>query len=443
MLASSARDIWTALFLFTPCWFIIPISTLASAQPVSGDSVFSSRGGRLDSQDDSSQLPIQIGGIVASYVIFDAVVVFLILFIGRRLRREAHSSNYSLEMVMLGPAHKYAGSLDPSPISDYTIDSQFPSPDKPRGWNMSWPSVKSHKAHASMNSSVATIDASVVSADRRRAQEEMEFLYAQVLEHDAKKASPQSSPVMDKQSSPDTPLASPVASIQPPPYQLQPQYQEPLSPRQGSTATNKSRTSKRLSKLSNLSIFSPSSRSSTGSNKLKSPHSIRDLPISPPVKTPDPVQTATYQDSQPMSPRIYNPGPPPTAPLQNSARGFTLQPLATPNSVITTRAHAAPPPLSINSSNSTLPFRQQFNPPQSAPYTKTTILERPFNNVSGGPRTGMPTPYSPYMPFTPLTPITPSRLVTKRDRKKMSRSNGLKVLHEDDLVKNDEELWGM
>jgi hypothetical protein len=449
MLALSARDIRTALSLFT---FIIPTLALAA-----GDSIFTIRGDTLDSQDESNQLPIQIGGIIASYVIFDALVVFLILFVGRRLRHEAHS-NYSLEMVMLGPPHKYIGSLDPSPTSDYTIDSQFPSPDKPRGWNMSWPSVKGHKGHASMNSSVATIDESVVSADRRKAQEEMEYLYAAVMEHDAKKTSAQSSPVLDNKSPSGTPLGSPVVSTHPPPaYPLQPhypqyplspqlpQYEAPLSPRQGSTATTKSRTSKRLSKLSNLSIFSPGLRSSANSNKLKSPHSVRDLPISPPVKSPDPVQTATYQESQPMSPRTYNPGPPPTAPLPgtvHSARGFALQPIATPNSAVTTvSTRHAPPPLSINSSNSTLPFRQQFNPPQSAPHTKTTILERPFN-APNGPRTGMPTPYSPYMPFTPVTPITPSRLVTRRERKKMGKSTGLKILHEDDLVKNDEDLWG-
>jgi hypothetical protein len=78
----------------------------------------------------------------------------------------------------------------------------------------------------------------------------------------------------------------------------------------------------------------------------------------------------------------------------------------------------------------------------SAPPTKTTILERPVH-VPGGPRTGMPTPYSPYMPFTPVTPMTPSRLVTKRDRKRLDKSNGLKVLHEDDMVKNDDDLWGI
>ncbi|KUL81441.1 hypothetical protein ZTR_09671 [Talaromyces verruculosus] len=453
---SSARDTWVSVLLFTFCSLL----STTLAQPVgTGESALTVTR-RSDDSTKSSQLPIQIGGIAASYVIFDAIVVFLLLFVGRRLRRAAHTSNYSLDMVMLQPlANKYANSTDPSPISGYSVDTHFPSPVKPRGWNMSWTSVtKGHKAQSSMNSSVATVDEDVVTADRRRAQEEMEFLYAAVMEHDAKKASAHNSPVIENQAA--TPIASPMASPQfadpntanqYPSFPLQPTVvQAPLSPRQESIKTNKSRTSQRLSRLSNLSIFSPV-RSSSNSNKLKSPRSVRDLPISPPLKSPDPVETAavtataaTFQDSAPpMSPRIYNPGPPPTAPLPGSnpiqtPRGFVLQPISTPSSM---RANP-PAPLSINSSNSTLPFRQQFNPPMSAPPTKTTILERPAH-VPGGPRTGMPTPYSPYMPFTPVTPMTPSRLVTKRDRKRLDKSNGLKVLHEDDMVKSDEELWGM
>ncbi|EED16767.1 conserved hypothetical protein [Talaromyces stipitatus ATCC 10500] len=427
---------------------------LVLARPVATGDFSASIVTRRAEDSDKGQLPIQIGGIAASYVIFDAIVVFLILFVGRRLRRAAHTSNYSLDMVMLQPYNDpFAQSTDPSPISGYSVDTQFPSPVKPRGWNMSWTSVtKGHKAQGSVTSSVATVDEDVVSADRRRAQEQMEFLYAAVMEHDAKKASAHNSPVMESST---TPIASPKGSPQfaetttANQYSSFPLQATPLSPRQESVTTNKSRTSKRLSKLSNLSIFSPGLRSSN-SNKLKSPRSVRDLPISPPLKSPDPVQTAavtataaTFQDSAaPMSPRIYNPGPPPTAPLpgtteSNQLPKFTLQPISTPSSM---RANA-PAPLSINSSNSTLPFRQQFNPPMSAPHTKTTILERPLH-VPGGPRTGMPTPYSPYMPFTPVTPLTPSRLVTKRDRKRLDKSNGLKVLHEDDMVKSDEEIWG-
>lgn len=446
----AAGDTWILLFTLFTTTLAQPVGTGESPITVTQ---------RSEDSTDSSQLPLQVGGIAASYVIFDAIVVFLLLFVGRRLRRAAHTSNYSLDMVMLQPlTNKFANDFDPSPVSGYSVEPEFPSPVRTRGWNMSWTNVtKGHKAQNSMNSSVATVDEDVVTADRRRAQEEMEFLYAAVMEHDAKKAaSVQTSPVIGNQM--PTPVASPPVSprvadpYQYPSFPLQPTVVEaPLSPRQESITTHKSRTSQRLSRLSNLSIFSPGLRSSSNSNKLKSPRSVRNLPISPPLQSPDPMETAavtataaTFSDSAPpMSPRIYNPGPPPTAPLAGSnanqaPRGFVLQPISTPSSM---RANA-PAPLSINSSNSTLPFRQQFNPPMSAPPTKTTILERPLH-VPGGPRTGLPTPYSPYMPFTPVTPMTPSRLVTKRDRKRIDKSNGLKVLHEDDMVKSDEDLWGV
>lgn len=434
--------------MVVPPWSPLIVSVfvylqLVSSQPTSIEEDQKVHLRRAFSPTESNQLPVQVAGIVASYIIFDALVVFLLLFVGRRLRRAVQTSNCSLDVVMLQPIDKFGDSTDPSPISGVTGDTSFPSPDKPRGWNMSWSSVsKGHKGHhtSMSSSSVATVDESVVSADRRRAQEEMEILYAAVMEHDAKKASAKSSPVIDEKE-PLSPVEPPLQSPQPfPPPQYQ--YQAPLSPRQGSTATNKSRTSQRLSKISNLSIFNPSRLSSSNSNKLKSPRSVRELPISPPIQSPEAVRTATLQDSQPLSPRIYNPGPPPTAPLANSnnpyaSRGFALQPISPPS----TRAHG-PAPLTINSnSTSALPFRQQFSPPQSAPPTKTTILERPAY-VPGGPRTGMPTPYSPYMPFTPVTPLTPSRLVTKREKRRHEKTNGLRVLHEDDMVKNDEEIWG-
>ncbi|KAH8700520.1 hypothetical protein BGW36DRAFT_374317 [Talaromyces proteolyticus] len=439
-----------------PCIFL---SSLAAASIIDDSGSSSSPLLSRDSSSSSSnQLPVQVGGIVASYIIFDALVVCLLLLVGRRLRRAVQASNYTLEVVMIQPG-KITASTDPSPISG---DISFPSPVQPSsrgGWNMSWSSMaKHHKGgHASTNNSVTTVDESVVSADKRRAQEEMEFLYAAVMEHDARKAasSANSSPVLENEQQVTTfsPLGSPVESplhsphlFPPPRPEPQHQYQTPLSPRQGSTTTttNKSRTSQRLSRISNLSIFSPS-RLSSNSNKLKSPRSIRDLPISPPVRSPDVARTATFDNSAPLSPRMYTPGPPPLAPLTTASSStpkpvpasFALQPI----SLQSTPRSNAPAPLSITSSNTMLPFRQQFNPPLSAPPTKTTILERPLH-VPGGPRTGMPTPYSPYMPFTPVTPLTPSRFVTKREKRMKDKSNGLRVLHEDDMVKGDDEMWG-
>ncbi|KAL1970637.1 hypothetical protein VTN77DRAFT_4281 [Rasamsonia byssochlamydoides] len=404
---------------------LIIVALEASAHPVS----IHFRADQSDSQDESN-LPLQIGGIVGSYVIFDALVVVLLLLVGRRLRGAVQSSNYTLDMIMLQPVNnKPTVSTDPSPIS--AASTVLPSPDKARGWNMSWSNIpRGSKTHAS-NNSVATIDESVVSADRRKAQEDLEMLYAAVMEHDARKAAgaDQSSPV-------GSPLHSPRGFSQ---------YQTPPSPR---PEEKKARSNSRLSKISNLSIFSPGLKSpSSISNKLRSPRlSIRKLPISPPA------EATSYGENQPLTPRVYNPGPPPTAPLAptQSNQTFKLQPInpgsssSNNNNNQGSRA-AAPTPLNLNNraanSSSTLPFRQ-FNPPQSAPPTKTTILERPARSTDA-PRTGVPTPYSPYMPFTPVTPITPSRMVTKREKRRQEKINGLRVLQEDDMVKSDEELWGL
>jgi hypothetical protein len=110
----------------------------------------------------------------------------------------------------------------------------------------------------------------------------------------------------------------------------------------------------------------------------------------------------------------------------------------------------APSPLplrSTNTSKSSLPFRSPTfqknytSPPQSAPPTKTTILERRESQMKQ-PKTGVPaTPYSPYTPFSVTTPMTPSFLVGKAERKKAQKA--LRVLNEDeDLVKGNDDIWG-
>ncbi|KAL3470585.1 hypothetical protein BJX99DRAFT_264126, partial [Aspergillus californicus] len=98
------------------------------------------------------------------------------------------------------------------------------------------------------------------------------------------------------------------------------------------------------------------------------------------------------------------------------------------------------PSLSAGSSSS-LPFREAYPQLLSAPPTKTTYLDRPEKQLNG-PRTGLPTPYSPYMPFTPLTPLTPSRIITKKQRKRAGKENGLRALNEEDAVRDEEDMWG-
>lgn len=266
--------------------FIAVVLKAASAHPVSVQ--YLPRADQHDSQDESN-LPVQIGGIVGSYVIFDALVVGLLLFVGRRLRRAVQASNGSLDMVMLQPVAKPVIDTDTSPISAAT--TVVPSPEKGRGWNMSWSSIpKGAKTHAS-NNSVATIDETVVSADRQKAQDDLEVLYAAVMEHDAQKASGASSPVevnhqslSPARSPARSPAGSPMGSPKHSPRGFPPpQYQTSLSPLQEAPSPTKSRASLRLSRISNLSIFSPGSRASI-SNKLRSPRlSLRKLPISSPA----------------------------------------------------------------------------------------------------------------------------------------------------------------
>ena len=476
-----------------------------------------------------SGLPVQIAGIVGSWVIFDAIVVFLLLFLGRRLRRRAQASNKARELVALKPGSNGVN-LDPSPATYYS-NTGIPSPNFSR--KMSWSNVPRggasgqsshtlHNAHGS-SPSISTIDESIVSSDKRRAQEQMEFLYAAVMEDEERKMSATSVPISeDGEYSPNspnssTPLKSPISG----------QFAGPLSPRLKTLAPPpKSPSSKtgRLSRISNLSIFSPSR--SGFANKLKSPKSasLRQIPISSPLTSPNyvPIGNNTTINnnnnspihpnnpyhhymkngnsaSPPLSPRQYTPGPPPVAPGSENGGTATavtetssippptgaqykpvaMHPIYPPQSIdqvtsmpigsatttgtpMSTRA-AVPAPLNLSllgskqtaNTSGTLPFRQMHlnnndnrsftnyeNGPLSAPPTKTTILERPMHGIGGGPRTGMPTPYSPYMPFSPVTPMTPSHVVTKKDRKRQEKANVLKVLSEDDMVASDEDMWG-
>jgi len=264
----------------------------------------------------------------------------------------------------------------------------------------------------------------------------MERLYEAVMEHDAN----QSTTVYNGNGNGPTSPNSPSEGLpefrhlrQGQPRQ-RPQPQPSNSLEEDSKQPPKSPLSARLSRLSSLSFFSLRSNSSL-SNANKSNHgtSLRHLPISPPMGSPD-LGGHGYPDNEPLSPRLYSPGPPPVAP----------NPAESAPSANSSRA-PAPTPLSLRSGSSTssLPFRA-FSPPQSAPSTKTTIVERRESLLRPrDPRTAVPhTPYSPYMPFTPITPLTPSRIVTRRERKQRAKENGVRVLIEEDLVPADNDMWG-
>lgn len=378
---------------------------------------------------DQSLLAIQIGGIVGAYVIFVAILLILLLFVGRRLRRAVQASNYTLQVEMMKPT-KQAVSMDPSPITP--ISAHLPSPTGHNGFSRSLGSLANGpRPHVSGNGSAATIDESVVAMDRRRAQEEMEMLYAAVMEHEAQRAAGIDTSKQEWEvQSPDSAHTNPFTdrssrtSERPSISQMNP----PMSPK-----------SSRLSKISSLSLFNSSSRPQSKAGKLRSPRlPLRNLSISSPVGSPDLTAPTSYgEDQVPLTPRLYNPAPPPAPPITISQASSQVS-LGKPPG----RA-PAPAPLSLSKAahgSSSLPFRDAF-PLQSAPPTKTTVLERPLK-PQNGPRTGLPTPYSPYMPFTPVTPLTPSRMVTKRQRKRETKENGLRVLNEDDVVKDDGDIWG-
>jgi hypothetical protein len=312
----------------------------------------------------------------------------------------------------------------------------------------------------------------VVQADRQRAQEEMERLYAAVMEHDAQQSKvvydandEGQSPVVASQprppidgfpefqhlrnrqhhpispasvKSPSSPLSPATIPEEEDHYQRQPQ-----SPQEDTSSVRSPRSpiTDKLSRLSGLSFLSSKSRDGQQSPRKLSRQSVRRLPISPPIRSPSSPGASPYADNQPLSPRIYQPGPPPLNPVQKATS--RLRPVSPSDSA---RLQVAPSPLSqytAGTSTSSLPFRQAFSPPQS-PSTKTTVVEwRQSLMRAGGPRTGVPrTPYSPYMPFTPLTPITPSRIVTKGERKRRQKETGVRVQTIDDMVMSDEDMWG-
>ena len=466
---------------------------------------------------DKSFLPVQIGGIVGAYVVFVVVIGIAILLVGRRFRRAAQISPRTLAMEMLKPIRTDASkAFDPSPISPST-NAYGPSPVSTTNTRNAWPSPEKsrsshvwsagHKQQSSIQSSVVTFDEAVVEDDKARNQREMERLYEAVMEQDEQK----SNSALDVTSSmkPQNPpelqhlrnAQGPSKPSSPPPRA------ETTSPSRNLTKSPL-RSDSRHPKPSPISInrstthSQASSRTSFGSFSRK--RGIRDLPISPPMGSPDlaPDYETKYGEAQPLSPRFYQPGPPPPPPPKddesirqtrgNNLRKLNLQePDSQPSSQVprtflptihasseiddhtgsqhqdgeenspqrfynktkrtpaplSIRTQAALGPTSHNSLHTApLPFRNldsYTDRPRST--IKATVLERkaPNPNHLRSPQTGVPmTPYSPYMPFTPLTPMTPSRLVTRMERKKREREEGRRVATMEDAVVEESDMWG-
>ncbi|KAI4113266.1 MAG: hypothetical protein LQ338_008207 [Usnochroma carphineum] len=464
---------------------------------------------------DPAYLPAQIGGIFAAYILSLVVIGTALLFVGRRLRRAAQASPRTLAMEMMRPVQtEVRTAFDPSPVSpapalkdpygpspSSTLDmkSNWPSPDKSRT-SVRWPSVKGYGHRPSLQSSVVTFDESVIEEDKNKNQHEMERLYAAVMEHDELKS---------------TGSLPPKETYQP---QHPPELQhlrtsnllsQPASPPPRGDTKSPARTltisPKKSIRPSPIMVHSRnSSRSSFGS--LSKKRGVRNLPISPPMGSPDvvPEHLGHYAETEPLSPRLYNPGPPPPTPPAREAQaqkyqqqhldtsrlsprqGSFREALRTPRTSIPTfptvpekteltqppgcdsaiqqptppKPKKTPVPLSLKTQTSAgatgtlplrsapLPFRNLNNSrahgDRPPSMIKATVLERKVpDHRLGTPRTGVPaTPYSPYMPFTPLTPMTPSRLVTREERKKKGREEGRRVATIDDKVEEESEIWG-
>ncbi len=411
---------------------------------------------------DPSKLKYEIIGICGAATAWIAFTLVLLFTVGRRLRRRAQSSNRTLSMEMLRAQRNIHGIMEvpPGPLSPGKMTSL-----------KSWVSGGKH-SHKQSNVSVSTINEKQVEADRQRNLDEMSRLYAAVMAHDEERSQQARSSAQTSPRSPqfaenktsinfsrrDSRRGGPTPPLSP---QYPPEFQHlrnaaaqaelqgemprhPLAPTPAgahSTSTSRASTKVRASPLSLASSNKHDRTESANSARYRSGHgSIRGLPISQPVGMADLNQSVQYAEMRsPLSPRLYDPGPPPPTPgKQVVASAIEVeQRKHTPGGISIGGMTAA------NSSSSTLPFRQYQEALKSAPVTKTTFLERQMTDLGRHPKTGVPmSPYSPYVPFTPMTPVTPGRLVTREERKKQKKKEGLKVLSEDDMVVSDEDMWG-
>lgn len=294
---------------------------------------------------DPRYLPAQIASIIGAYVFSVVFVGTAILLVGRRLRRAAQASPGTLSMEMMKPVKQdVSKAFDPSPISPSKSNPYGPSPQSTVDMRNNWPSPNPNrspnksarssggwgslakgghnKQQPSVQSSVITFDESVIEDDKERNAREMERLYAAVMDHDEKKST--SVVNLSEEQQP----RSPISPQYPPEFhhlRSTQQFSSVPPPRSDtrSPARALTKSPQTTSKPTPLSIHSRnSSRSSFGSFSKK--RGIRNLPISPPMGSPDlvPDYNDAYGDSEPLSPRVYDdPGPPPpTPPSKNTSK---------------------------------------------------------------------------------------------------------------------------
>ncbi|PSN73759.1 hypothetical protein BS50DRAFT_195208 [Corynespora cassiicola Philippines] len=415
----------------------------------------------IHAASNKARLPAEICGLVGGYVVTVLIWGILLLTVGRRMRRRTENSPKTLELELV--TARPTSNTPASPQSIRSASSSWFKRSFRRGGQDD--SVVSSPVSPVVNSP-SSFDQKVIEADRERAQAEMERLYAAVMEHDRKKSYSQvstddaelkarrpSNISTSREITTNSNPSSPAKAIYPPGYGNGPTT-APLP---------RDRYRDQPAPASPRSILSKKSHNSTASTSSKTRFNLKNLRISGPIQK-YPGESPYDEGRTPLSPRFYNPGAPPSPPTQHNSpvtpresedayeQIDAVQPLPRPAPHRSGSSSHIPPPISVpkittsavsaTSSNASLPLRGYAEPMQS-PDLRTTVLDRRKDKLSlTTPKTGVPfTPYSPYMPFTPITPVTP-HLVTKKERKMMTKMGGRKQPRGDDMVQTPKEIFG-
>jgi hypothetical protein len=160
---------------------------------------------------DKALLPLQIIGIIGSYIGSVLIIVTLLLTVGRSRRKKALDRAADARCTeMVKPMNR---AFDSSPNSPMSSRSWY----SPRKLKVKKSSASSMRSGGMSNpvsptgASVISFDAAVVEADKQKRQEEMERLYAAVMAQDDRRS-------QQKAVSPPLPPPPPIPSGSPPEY---------------------------------------------------------------------------------------------------------------------------------------------------------------------------------------------------------------------------------
>lgn len=339
---------------------------------------------------DRSLLKYQIIAIVGAYFALIVIIGLALLVIGRPLRRAAMSPRHpaSATAVVAVSAHSS------------TELCEF----RKRAWRRIVPraclgQVDRKTAHLNnIERPAVTFDEKIVERDRGLLHEEMEKLYAVVMENEVKAPKRLSMDITGSDVSPVQRVRSPV-DLTYSPSASSPRAQ---SPRYSWMSDGSQALLASASYTPGIAPFRMDTRedieySEDGHGRTPGAATTRALPRLSPIKIP-------------------------------------------PNEVFTKRTATA--------STQTLPFRAGNNVRTPLP-TKLTFLSPRHDAFRDGPlrsavwmpgTAGLATPYSPYMPFTPVTPVMP-HLVSRAERLQRERDEGTRAPTAEDEVVEDGEKW--